>query len=58
MKLAAHGEADLQAGRTAPQSEVFQGLRDRLTVIVRTQHGLSVTAVIGGVFISPTPCRG
>lgn len=31
LKLAAQGEADVQAGRTVPQSEVFQSLRDRLT---------------------------
>ncbi len=30
LKLAAQGEADVEAGRTVPQSEVFQGLRDRL----------------------------
>ena len=30
LKLAAQGEADVRAGRTVPQSEVFQGLRDRL----------------------------
>ncbi len=30
LKLAAQGEADVQAGRTVPQGEVFQGLRDRL----------------------------
>ena len=30
LKLAAQGEADVQAGRTVPQSEVFQSLRDRL----------------------------
>ncbi len=30
LKLAAQGESDLQAGRTVPQGEVFQSLRDRL----------------------------
>lgn len=30
MKLAAQGEADLRAGRTVPQSEVFRCLRERL----------------------------
>ncbi len=31
LKLAAQGEADVQAGRTVPQSEVFRDLRARLT---------------------------
>ncbi len=30
LKLAAQGEADVRAGRTIAQAEVFQGLRDRL----------------------------
>ncbi len=31
LKLAAQGEADVGAGRTVPQAEVFLGLRDRLS---------------------------
>ena len=31
MKLVAQGEADVQAGRTAPQDEVFRELRGRLS---------------------------
>ena len=30
LKLATQGEVDVQAGRTAPQNEVFQSLRERL----------------------------
>ena len=30
LKLLAQGEADLRAGRTVPQDEVFQSLEDRL----------------------------
>jgi len=30
MKLAAQGEADVQAGKTVPQDEVFEKLRERL----------------------------
>lgn len=31
MKLAAQGESDLREGRTAPQREVFESLRQRLS---------------------------
>jgi prevent-host-death family protein len=31
MKLAAQGEAEAQAGRTVPQSEVFASLKNRLS---------------------------